>query len=138
MADKEVVLAAVMQNGWALCHASAELKADKEVVLAAVAQDGNALQHASTELKADKVVVLAAVAQDGRALQHASVKLKADKKVTIKVYAGKKLVKTAVSPATGKPFTITITKPVKRGAKVTVKAGNRSGLSKASKTITAP
>ena len=64
--------------------------------------------------------------------------LKADKKVAIKVYAGKKLVKTAVSPATGKPFTITITKPVKRGAKVTVKAGNRSGLSKASKAITAP
>jgi hypothetical protein len=64
--------------------------------------------------------------------------LKADKKVTIKVYAGKKLVKTAVSPASGKPFTITITKPVKRGVKVTVKAGNRSGLSKASKAITAP
>jgi redox-sensitive bicupin YhaK (pirin superfamily) len=62
----------------------------------------------------------------------------ADKKVAIKVYAGKKLVKTAASPATGKPFTITITKPVKRGAKVTVKAGNSVGLSKASKASVAP
>ena len=34
----------------------------EEVVLAAVAQDGGALEHASAELKADKEVVLAAVA----------------------------------------------------------------------------
>jgi redox-sensitive bicupin YhaK (pirin superfamily) len=62
----------------------------------------------------------------------------ADKKVAIKVYAGKKLLKATVSPASGKPFTVTITKPVKRGTKLTVKAGNSTGLSKASKAIVAP
>jgi len=62
----------------------------------------------------------------------------ADKNVTIKVYGGKKLVKATASPATGKPFTVTIATRVKRGAKVTVKAGNSAGLSKQSKAVVAP
>jgi len=45
-ADREVVLAAVRQNGMALRFASAALQADREVVLAAVEQDGSALRHA--------------------------------------------------------------------------------------------
>jgi hypothetical protein len=40
--------------------ASDVFKADREVVLAAVAQDGDALQFASDDLKADGEVVLAA------------------------------------------------------------------------------
>jgi hypothetical protein len=48
-----------------LQYASDDLKADKEVVLAAVTQNGNALQYASEDLKADKEVVLAAVTQNG-------------------------------------------------------------------------
>ena len=40
-------------------------------MLAAVAQDGSALRHASAELKADREVVQAAVAQNGWALEHA-------------------------------------------------------------------
>jgi hypothetical protein len=63
--DREVVLAAVAQNGRALEHASAELQGDREVVLAAVAQDGHALKHASAELQGDREVVLAALAHDG-------------------------------------------------------------------------
>ena len=78
-ADREVVLAAVAQNGYALRYASVELRADREVVLAAVAQDGDALQFASVELRADREVVLAAVAQYGDALQFASVELRADR-----------------------------------------------------------
>ena len=42
--------------------------ARKEVVLAAVAGDGYALEYASDELRADKEVVLAAVTQNGWAL----------------------------------------------------------------------
>ena len=61
-ADREVVLAAVRQNGWVLCYASTELRADREVVLAAVQQDGRALEFASPELRADREVVLAAEA----------------------------------------------------------------------------
>ena len=38
--DKEVVLAAVQQNGYALQYASKELQNDREVVLAAVKQGG--------------------------------------------------------------------------------------------------
>ena len=64
MADREVVLAAVKQSGWALEHASDELKADRDLVLAAVEQDGKALEYASDELKADREVVLAARKQN--------------------------------------------------------------------------
>ena len=50
-----------------LQYASAEMKNDKEVVLAAVKQDGYSmsLQYASADLKNDKEVVLAAVKQEG-------------------------------------------------------------------------
>ena len=71
-ADKDVVLAAVAQDGLALEYASAALQADRDVVLAAVAQSGWGLQYASAALKADRDVVLAAVTQEGYALAYAS------------------------------------------------------------------
>ena len=52
-ADKEVVLAAVKENAYALDYA----------VLEAVQQFGSALKFASEDLRADKEVVLAAVKQ---------------------------------------------------------------------------
>jgi hypothetical protein len=61
--DKEVMLAAVKQNGRALRLASAELQNDKEVVLAAVKHDGQALRYASAELWKDKEVVKLVVKQ---------------------------------------------------------------------------
>jgi hypothetical protein len=75
-ADKQVVLAAVTQNGLALQYAAPKyaamaLRADKQAVLAAVTQDGRALYYAAEALRADKEVVLAAVAQHGEALQYA-------------------------------------------------------------------
>ena len=60
MSDKEVMLAAVAQDGYALDHDSDGLKADGELVLAAVAYSEYALKHASEDLKADKEVVLVA------------------------------------------------------------------------------
>jgi hypothetical protein len=50
--NREVVPAAVAQNGTALAHASATLRRNREVVLAAVAHtcNGFALQHASVML----------------------------------------------------------------------------------------
>ena len=77
-ADKEVVMTAVSNDGWALKYASDDFKADKEVVLAAVTQRGDALEHASDALKADKEVVIAAVSQKGYALKYASEKLQND------------------------------------------------------------
>ena len=76
--DREIVLAAVAQDGCALHHAAAELRGDREVVLAAVAQNGNALRSAAAELKGDREFVLAAVAQDGRALGYAAAELRDD------------------------------------------------------------
>lgn len=77
-ADREFVLAKVAKDGWALEHATAELKADREVVLVAVAQNGYALEHAAPELRADREVVLAAIAQDPadpHVLEHAAAAL---------------------------------------------------------------
>ena len=81
--DREVVLAAVQQNGDALYYASTELQADREIVLAAVQQYGDALKHASAELRADRNFVLAAVQQYGRALSWASAELQADREVVL-------------------------------------------------------
>ena len=47
--------------------AAAELQDDREVVLAAVEQNGGALQYAAAELQGDREVVLAAVSHDGDA-----------------------------------------------------------------------
>ena len=69
---------------------------------------------------------------------HVVLTITADKSVTVKVYAGRKLVKTTASPASGKPFAVVIAATIRHGAKVTVKAGNSAGISRASKAITAP
>eukprot|EP00439_Symbiodinium_sp_Y106_P044816 s511_g5.t1 len=82
-ADKEVVLAAVKENAYALDYASEDFRADKEVVLEAVQQKSFALQFASEGLRADKEVVLAAVKQFGRALGFASEGLRADKEFVL-------------------------------------------------------
>ena len=59
--DKEVVMAAVKNNGQALEFASPSLQEDKEVVMAAVRNDGSAIQFASALLQKDKDVLLASV-----------------------------------------------------------------------------
>ena len=68
MAKCDVVLAAVRQNGSALEHAAAELKADRNFMLPAVQQSGSALRYAVAELQADRSVLLAAVQHSGLAL----------------------------------------------------------------------
>jgi hypothetical protein len=53
-ADKEVVLAAVTQNGLELEFASKELQNDREVVLAAIDNDKSAIEFASDNFRNDK------------------------------------------------------------------------------------
>ena len=90
--DREVVLAAVSQNEFALRYADEELMTkDKEVMLAAVSKYGMWLEYASAELQADKEVVLAAVSQNGYALGFASYKLKQDREVVLAAIAQNKL-----------------------------------------------
>mmetsp|Transcript_87768 Transcript_87768/g.249732 ORF Transcript_87768/g.249732 Transcript_87768/m.249732 type:complete len:289 (-) Transcript_87768:312-1178(-) len=104
--DEEVVLAAVTPmsgttehrsglrrgryngaDGYALDHASSELKASREFVRRAVARDGRALCSVSAALQADRTVVLEAVMQNGKALCHASPALKADPVVVVTAMA---------------------------------------------------
>ena len=87
MADREVVLAACNQDGYALEYASAALKDDREVVLTACNQMGWALEWASATLKADREVVTVAAASQWKldnfrsqfpAIRHASPELQAE------------------------------------------------------------
>jgi hypothetical protein len=54
--------------------AAKALRSDREIVLAAVRQDGSALEYAAEALRSDQEIVLAAVRQDGWELQYAAEK----------------------------------------------------------------
>ena len=69
ISGKNIVLAAVRQNGLALQYAPENLKADSAIVLAAVQQNGEALLYAPEALKTDSKIVLAVEKQNQRALQ---------------------------------------------------------------------
>ena len=76
---REEVLLAVKSNGFSL--AGSDYTDDKEVVMAAVKNCGYALEFASPSLKQDKEVVMAALRNDGSAIQFASISLQKDKDV---------------------------------------------------------
>ena len=59
--DRNRVIAAVQQFGFALEHASPELKEDREVVLTAVKQIGEAIDEASDELRCDPEILITAL-----------------------------------------------------------------------------
>ena len=80
-ADRDVVLAAVFNEGGALFSASPELQMDRKVVLTAVSNDGYAFQHLPLRFHADREIVLAAVSSYGHALAFASTELQADREV---------------------------------------------------------
>ena len=82
-ADREVVLAAVEQDGFALRYAAAELLSDAEIVLAAVRRDGWALSVAAPELLANRDIVLAAVQQDGWALRYVPAEIATDRDIVL-------------------------------------------------------
>ena len=55
-----------------------ELTDDREVVLAAVTQNGFVLEKVSEKLRADRNIVLAAVRQNVRAVEYADERLRTD------------------------------------------------------------
>mmetsp|Transcript_48584 Transcript_48584/g.115461 ORF Transcript_48584/g.115461 Transcript_48584/m.115461 type:complete len:373 (+) Transcript_48584:164-1282(+) len=69
------------EGGEALASVSAELRADRELVLAAVSQNGLSLQFAAEACWDDKAIVMQAVLQNGEALQFASWRLRSDRDV---------------------------------------------------------
>ena len=94
--DRDIVLAAVRQNGLALQYAflglrrrpedswrEEDLRDDRKVVLAAVMQNGLALTHAHDTFLKDREVVLAAVMQNGLALEHVHSTFRKDREVVL-------------------------------------------------------
>merc|ERR1719263_1327056 len=74
--DKEVVLAAVQQNGRALQHATLRHRNDKRMALEAVSQSGHAFQHATAKVRKDRATVLKALQRDPSSMMHTSEKLR--------------------------------------------------------------
>ena len=69
--DKKKALEIVQASGWEFKNLPDDsLKKDKEIVLAAVKQDGGALQYADDIFKKDKEIVLEAVKASGYTLQY--------------------------------------------------------------------
>jgi hypothetical protein len=80
--DRDVVLAAVRHDGYALQFASDELKDDKEIVLTAIeTYEGDVLEYASERLKDDRETVLAAVRRCENSIGFASERLRHDDEV---------------------------------------------------------
>ncbi|EFC40983.1 hypothetical protein NAEGRDRAFT_80892 [Naegleria gruberi] len=69
--DKEIVMKACQQGGFALTFASEELRNDRDVALSAVKQNGLMISEIPLELRNDRRIVLEAVKQIGIALSHA-------------------------------------------------------------------
>ncbi|GBR75752.1 hypothetical protein NO2_0395 [Candidatus Termititenax persephonae] len=87
--DREVVLAAVQNNGSALKYASETLRGDKELALLAIEKAIGSVGYLdlvsslSPELLDDKEVVLAAVNRNGIVLRYASETLRGDREVVL-------------------------------------------------------
>jgi hypothetical protein len=62
--NREIVLAAVKQNGLVLYYAK-DFQGDREIVLAAIRQVALAFQHASKDLKTDPEIIKAALRKKG-------------------------------------------------------------------------
>ena len=76
--DRQIVMSAVSQNGFALEHATEEMKGDREGVMTAVSKNGYALQYATEEMKGDREIVMTAVSEFGHALRQAPAELRGD------------------------------------------------------------
>ena len=74
--DKEIVLIAVKNDGYALEYADESFKKDKEIVLIAVKQYGRNLEYADDSLKKDKEIVLEAAKTDPLAIKFADISLR--------------------------------------------------------------
>lgn len=82
-ANRDVVMATVMKDGYMLKNVNPIFKGDKEIVMAAVMNYGLAIISASPEMKKDKEVAMAAVMNNGKALNYISSTLKGDKDVVM-------------------------------------------------------
>ena len=75
LADKEIALAALQQNGYTLRYFSPQLQDDESLVLVAIAQEPRAFMFASEQLRADQDVALWALSKSSAAFYYASSEL---------------------------------------------------------------
>ena len=80
--DREIVMAAVMQNGLSLEYASEELREDREIVMAAVTQNGLALNYVPRDI-IDREIALAAIEENGNALKYVPRKFAEDPEIAL-------------------------------------------------------
>jgi hypothetical protein len=78
LSDREVIMAAMNQNGMDLRHVQGALRNDRDVTMAAVSQNGLALALAPMEHRCDREVVKAAVRQCRSAIECACGGLQSD------------------------------------------------------------
>jgi len=78
---RELVMAAVKENGDALKYADISLKNDRDIVRIAVEQNAPALRYASENLRDDREIVFAAVKKSSHVIQFASERLKDDHEI---------------------------------------------------------
>lgn len=81
--DKDVVLAVIKKNGYALQYASKRLRDNELIVLEAVSDYGLVLSFVSDRLKDNKDIVMAAVNDCGNSIEYASKKLRNDKDIAL-------------------------------------------------------
>lgn len=77
--NREIVLAAIKQNGEALKWAKCFI--DRNLILSAVKSNGRALYYAGDLFKSDLKIVKTAIMQDGSAIRYADMKFKDDDKL---------------------------------------------------------
>ena len=81
--DKDVVRAALNQNGFAIDFATDNIKDDKEFALIALTNKPGSFMFLSERLRDDKELAMLAVKSDGFLLESASERLKNDKEIVL-------------------------------------------------------
>lgn len=87
--DRDFMMQAIENKAsWVLAYASERILADRELILKAVQEDGQALYYASKELRDDKEVVLTAVKNKWLIVKYASKRLRGDKDIALAALNG--------------------------------------------------
>ncbi|EFC42104.1 predicted protein [Naegleria gruberi] len=81
--DFEIVKTAARNNRRALWYASKQLSSNKEIVMTAVKSNGLSLEYMPTQIRNDRKIVKIAIQENGNALGYASKELKSDKEIAL-------------------------------------------------------
>jgi hypothetical protein len=97
--NRDIVMQAVIRNGYELQYASSELRNTRAVVAAAVRQNGESIIYASETLREDYDFALLAVKTDGLCIQYMSQELQSILEITLEAVMQNGLALGNLSPA---------------------------------------